>query len=74
MERRTKVITAMRKTEYKFYKLAVVDKWLILFVILLLVTLTLFILDYFPYPYGIMILSAATLARLSAIAMMKKPQ
>ena len=53
MERRTKVITAMRITEYKFYKLAVVDKWLILFVLLLLLTLTLFVLDYFPYPYGI---------------------
>jgi len=63
----------MRKTEYKFGKLAIVDKWLILFVLLLLVTLTLFVLGYLPYPYGIMILSAAVLARLSAIAMMKKP-
>jgi branched-subunit amino acid transport protein AzlD len=66
-----KVIKAMRKTENKSGKLAIVDKWLILFVLLLLVTLTLFVLDYFPYPYGIMILSAATLARLSTIVMMK---
>ena len=62
----------MRKTEYESGKLAIVDKWLIFFVLLLLVTLTLFVLDYFPYPYGIMILSAATLARLSAIVMMKQ--
>ncbi len=62
----------MRKTEYESGKLAIVDKWLILFVLLLLVTLTLFVLDYFPYPYGIMILSAAVLARLSAIVMTKK--
>ena len=62
----------MRKTEYESGKLAIVDKWLILFVLLLLATLTLFVLDYFPYPYGIMILSAATLARLSAIVMMKQ--
>ncbi len=61
----------MRITENKFGKLAIVDKWLILFVLLLLVTLTLFVLDYFPYPYGIMILSAAILARLSAIVMME---
>ena len=61
----------MRKTEYESGKLAIVDKWLILFVLLLLVTLTLFVLDYFPYPYGIMILSAAVLARLSAIVMTK---
>jgi len=67
-----KVIKAMRKTEYESGKLAIVDKWLILFVLLLLATLTLFVLDYFPYPYGIMILSAATLARLSAIVMMKQ--
>lgn len=64
----------MRNTEYKYGKPAIVDKWLILFVLLLLLTLTLFVLDYFPYPYGIMILSAAVLARLSAIVMMKKPQ
>lgn len=63
----------MRKTENEFGKLAIVDKWLILFVLLLLVTLTLFVLDYFPYPYGIIILSAAIFARLSAIVMMKKP-
>ncbi len=68
---RTKVITAMRITEYKFYKHAVVDKWLILFVLLLLATLSLFVLDYFPYPYGIIMLSAAILARLSAIVMME---
>jgi hypothetical protein len=71
MESRTKVITAMRITEYKFYKQAAVDKWLILFVLLLLVTLTLFVLDYFPYPYGVIMLSAAVLARLSAIVMME---
>jgi hypothetical protein len=29
-------------------------------------------LDYFPYPFGIVILVAAILARLSAISMMKK--
>jgi hypothetical protein len=40
-------------------------------VLLLLVTLTLFVLDYFPYPYGIMILSAAVLARLSTIVMVE---
>ena len=62
----------MRITEYKFYKQAVVDKWLILFVLLLLATLALFVLDYFPYPYGFIILSAAILARLSGIYMMKK--
>jgi hypothetical protein len=71
MEGRTNVITAMPITEYKFFKLAVVDKWLILFVLLLLLTLSLFVLDYFPYPYGIIMLSAATLARLSAIVMME---
>ena len=49
------------------------DKWLILFTLLLLVSLSLFVLDYLPYPYGIMILSAAVLARLSAISMMNKP-
>jgi len=49
------------------------DKWLILFVLLLVVTLVLFVLDYFPYPYGIMILIAAIFARLSGIYMMKKP-
>lgn len=58
-------------TEYKFFKQAVVDKWLILFVLLLLATLTLFVLDYFPYPYGVFILSAAILARLSAMVMME---
>jgi len=63
----------MQKDEYKFGKLAIVDKWLILFVLLLLLTLTLFALDYFFYPYGIMILSAAILFRLSVIAMKKKP-
>jgi len=38
----------MRKTENEFGKLVILDKWLILFVLLLLVTLTLFVLDYFP--------------------------
>jgi len=41
-------------------------------VLLLVVTLSLFLLDYFPYPFGIIILSAAILARLSGIFMMKK--
>ncbi|MBT8119561.1 MAG: hypothetical protein KJN89_07565 [Gammaproteobacteria bacterium] len=49
------------------------DKWLMLFVLLLVVSLSLFVLDYLSYPYGIMILSAAVLARLSAISMMNKP-
>jgi len=52
---------------------AIVDMWLILFVLLLVVTLVLFVLDYFPYPYGIIIFSAAILARLSGINKMKKP-
>jgi hypothetical protein len=73
MVRTTKVISAMRITGYKFYKRTVVDKWLILFVLLWLVTVTLFVLDYFPYPFGIMIFSVAILARLSTLVMMKKP-
>jgi hypothetical protein len=63
----------MRITEYQFYKQVVADKWFILFVLLLLATLSLFMLGYFPYPYGLFILSAAILARLSAIVMMNKP-
>ena len=63
----------MQHTEYKFARRAITDKWLILFTLLLLVSLSLFVLDYLPYPYGIMILSAAVLARLSAISMMNKP-
>jgi len=62
----------MKISESKSYRLAIVDKWLILFVLLLVVTLALFVLDYYPYPYGIIILSAAILARLSGIYMMKK--
>ena len=54
-------------------RLVILDKWLILFVILLLLTLGMFVLDYLPYPYGIMILSAAILARLSGLFLMKKP-
>ena len=52
---------------------AIADKWLILLVLLLVVSLALFLLDYFPYPFGIIILSAAILARLSGIYMMNKP-
>ena len=63
----------MQHTEYKFARRAITDKWLILFTLLLLVSLSLFVLDYLPCPYGIMILSAAVLARLSAISMMNKP-
>ena len=59
----------MKISENQSVRLAIADRWLILLVLLLVVSLGLFILDYFPYPYGIMILSAATLARLSAIAM-----
>ena len=53
-------------------RLAYMDKWLIALVLLLVITLALFVLDYFPYPFGIIILSAAILARLSSIAI-KKP-
>ena len=63
----------MQNTQYKFARRAISDKWLILFLLLLLSTLTLFVLDYFPYPYGLMILSVAVLARLSAITIMNKP-
>jgi hypothetical protein len=66
------LIIAMKISENKSYRLAIADKWLILFVLLLMVTLALFILGYFPYPYGFIILSAAILARLSGIYMMKK--
>jgi hypothetical protein len=62
----------MKISENKSDIPAIVDKWLILFVLLLVVTLALFILGYFPYPYGFIILSAAILARLSGIYMMKK--
>ena len=68
-----KAITGMQKPESNFAKRAITDKWLILFLLLLLVSLSLFKLDYLPYPYGIMILSVAVLARLSAISMMNKP-
>ena len=61
----------MKRSENKSYKPAIVDKWLILFVLLLVVTVALFVLDYFPYPFGIMILSAAVVARLFSIYMMK---
>jgi len=63
----------MQNPEYKFARRAITDKWLILFLLLLFTTFTLFVLDYFPYPYGIMILSVAVLARLSAITVMNKP-
>jgi len=63
----------MKISENKPVRPAMADKWLILFVLLLVVTLVLFVLDYFPYPYGIMILIAAIFARLSGIYMMKKP-
>ena len=62
----------MKISENQSVKLAIADRWLILLVLLLLVTLGLFLLDYFPYPFGIIILSAAILARLSGIFMMKK--
>lgn len=62
----------MQNPEYMFARRAIIDKWLILFLLLLLSTLTLFVLDYFPYPYGLMILSVAVLARLSAITIMNK--
>ena len=65
-------LIAMNTSENKFYRLAIADKWLILLVLLLAVTLALFVLDYFPYPFGIIILSAAILARLSGIYMMTK--
>ena len=65
--------TAMQDPEYMFARRAINDKWLILFLLLLLVSLSLFVLDYLAYPYGIMILSFAVIARLSAIAMMDKP-
>ena len=63
----------MQDTEYKFARRAIADKWLMLFLLLLLLSISLFVLDYLPYPYGIMILSVAVLARLSAITMMNKP-
>ena len=44
------------------------DKWLILFLLLLFVTVALFVLGYFPYPIGIMILAVAILARLSVLS------
>jgi hypothetical protein len=66
------LLIAMKISDNKSYRLAILDKWLILFVLLLVVTLGLFVLDYFPYPYGIMILSAAILARLSGIYMNNK--
>jgi len=63
----------MKLSENQSVRLAIADRWLILLVLLLVVTLGLFLLDYFPYPFGIIILSAAILARLSSIYMMKKP-
>ena len=63
----------MHNPEYKFARRAITDKWLILSLLLLFASLTLFVLDYFPYPYGLMILSVAVLARLSAISMLNKP-
>ena len=63
----------MQNPEYKFVRRAITDKWLILFLLMLLVSLSLFVLDYLLYPYGIMILSAAVIARLSAISMMNNP-
>jgi hypothetical protein len=62
----------MKISENQSVRLAIADRWLILLVLLLVVTLGLFLLDYFPYPFGIIILSAAILARLSGIFMMKK--
>jgi hypothetical protein len=43
----------------------IMDKWLLLFVLLLLVTVALFLLGYFSYPFGIIILTVAILARLT---------
>ena len=63
----------MKISENQSVRLAIADRWLILLVLLLVVSLGLFLLDYFPYPFGIIILSAAILARLSSIYMMKKP-
>jgi hypothetical protein len=63
----------MKMSGNQSYRPAILDKWLILLVLLLVLTLGLFLLDYFPYPFGIIILSAAVLARLSSIYMMNKP-
>jgi len=43
------------------------DKWLALFLSLLLVSVLLFLLGYFPYPFGLFILLIAIFARLSAL-------
>ena len=61
----------MKISGNKSHKRVIADRWLILLVLLLVVSLALFALDYFPYPFGIMVLSALILARLSSIYMMK---
>jgi hypothetical protein len=39
---------------------------------MLLVTVAFFMLGYFPYPFGIMVLAVAILARLSVLSALKK--
>jgi hypothetical protein len=73
IDSRAIAITAMKIPGNKSDRPAILDKWLILLVLLLLLTLGLFLLDYFPYPFGIVILSVVILARLASIYMMKKP-
>jgi len=40
------------------------DKWLTLLALLLLTTVILFVLDIFPYPFGILILTLLLIGRV----------